>query len=325
MIRFAHFINLIFITLLIRSGIEILSALPKLYWHDHATPGTEWIKFTKKRFPPDLKNRVWISLEEEESFSSWIALPGHKNLGMGRHWHFFSIIFWIINGAAYYILLFTSNEWTRLIPTSWTIIPQAFHTAMMYASFHFPPVGNPYNPVQELTYFGVVFLLGPFMIATGAAMSPAIGARFPRYPRIFRGRQVARSLHFLGMIAFVLFIIVHIAMVIVERFPDNMGNIFFGKGTSLGIAIGIFALFVLVVVAVHVWATGISLKRPRLVQNKLGAVIEPIRHALFGRIVPRPYFSKSEVTPFFRANGYPPDTKEYKDLLDNNFVNWKLK
>ena len=114
------------------------------------------------------------------------------------------------------------------------------------------------------------------MIATGAAMSPAIGSRFPRYPRIFRGRQVARSLHFLGMIAFLLFIVVHIAMIIVERFPDNMGNIFFGKETSLGIAIGIFALFVLVVVAVHVWATGISLKRPRLVQNKLGAIIEPI-------------------------------------------------
>jgi thiosulfate reductase cytochrome b subunit len=70
---------------------------------------------------------MWISLEEEESFSSWIALPGHKNLGMGRHWHFFSIIFWIINGAAYYILLFTSNEWARLIPTSWTIIPQAYY------------------------------------------------------------------------------------------------------------------------------------------------------------------------------------------------------
>ena len=28
-LRFAHFINIIFITLLIRSGIEILSALPK--------------------------------------------------------------------------------------------------------------------------------------------------------------------------------------------------------------------------------------------------------------------------------------------------------
>ena len=52
------------------------------------------------------------------------------------------------------------------------------------------------------------------MIATGAAMSPAIDARLPWYPKIFRGRQVARSLHFLGMVAFVLFIIVHIAMVI---------------------------------------------------------------------------------------------------------------
>ena len=150
------------------------------------------------------------------------------------------------------------------------------------------------------------------MIATGAAMSPAIDARFPRYPRIFRGRQVARSLHFLGMIAFVLFIIVHITMVIVERFPDNMGNIFLGKGTSLGIAIGIFALFVLVVVVVHVWATGISLKNPRLVQTKLGAVIELARHALFSKVISRQQYSKSDVTPFFRANGYPPDTKEYK-------------
>jgi sulfoxide reductase catalytic subunit YedY len=321
-IRFAHFINLIFITLLIRSGIEILSAFPKLYWNDHAIPGSEWIKFTKRKIP---KDRLWIGLEEEESFSSWIALPGHKNLGLGRHWHFFSIIFWIANGAAYYILLFTSNEWQRLIPTSWSIIPQAFHAAMMYASFHFPPVGNPYNPLQQLTYFAVVFLLGPFMIATGAAMSPAIDARFPWYPRIFRGRQVARSLHFLGMVAFVLFIIVHIAMVIVERFPDNMGNIFLGKETSLGIAIGIFALFVLVVVAIHVWATGISLRNPRLMQHVLGAVVQRARMALFHRLESRQQYSKSDVSPFFRVNGYPPDTEEYKDLLKNNFDDWKLK
>lgn len=89
-IRFAHFINIIFITLLIRSGIEILSALPKMYFNDHARPGTEWIKFTKKKMPQD---RLWISLEEEESFPSLVALPGHKNLGLGRHWHFFLSFF----------------------------------------------------------------------------------------------------------------------------------------------------------------------------------------------------------------------------------------
>jgi methionine sulfoxide reductase catalytic subunit len=129
-------------------------------------------------------------------------LPGHKNLGMGRHWHFFSIIFWIANGAAYYILLFTSNEWQRLIPTSWSIFPNALHDMMLYATFHFNLPGNPYDSIQQLAYFAVVFILGPFQIATGAAMSPAIDARFPWYPKIFRGRQVARSLHFLGCVSF---------------------------------------------------------------------------------------------------------------------------
>jgi len=78
-------------------------------------------------------------------------------------------------------------------------------------------------------------------------------------------------------------------------------------------------------VAIHVWATGISLKNPRFVQNKLGAVIEIVRHSLFSRVISRQQYSKSDVTPFFRANGYPPDTREYKDLLENNFVNWRLK
>src|ERR687887_1138818 len=259
-LRFAHFINLIFIILLIRSGIEILSSLPKLYLNDDAKPGSEWIKFTKKKMPQD---RLWTSLDEEESFPSLVALPGHKNLGLGRHWHFFSIIFWIANGAAYYILLFTSDEWQRLIPSSWSIIPQAFHDAILYASFHFPPAGHPYNAIQQLTYFVVVFFLGPFMIATGAAMSPAIDARFPRYPKIFRGRQAARSLHFLGMIAFVLFIIVHLTMVTAERFSENMGNIVLGHAVSFGIAAGLFALFVIAVVVVNLWATGTSLRNPR--------------------------------------------------------------
>ncbi|HET7390936.1 MAG TPA: molybdopterin-dependent oxidoreductase [Nitrososphaeraceae archaeon] len=320
-IRFAHFINIIFITLLIRSGIEILSALPKLYSNDHAKPGTEWIKFTRKKMPQD---RLWISLEEEESFPSLVALPGHRNLGLGRHWHFFSIVFWIANGAAYYILLFTSNEWQRLIPTSWDIFPQAIHTALMYATFHFPPPGNPYNPIQQLSYFAVVFLLGPFMIATGAAMSPAIDARFPRYPRIFRGRQVARSLHFLGMVAFVLFIIVHLTMVMIERFSDNMGNIVLGHATSFGVAAGLFALFVIAVVVVNVWATGVSLRKPRIIQNALDVVLVPAKWILFHKTISRQQIPKSMVSLFFRVNGYPPDTQEYKELLKKDFANWKL-
>jgi sulfoxide reductase catalytic subunit YedY len=324
-LRFAHFINLIFITLLIRSGIEILGALPKLYFNDDARPGSEWIKFTRKKMP---KDKLWTSLDEEESLSSWIALPGHKNLGLARHWHFFSMIFWFANGVAYYILLFTSGEWTHLIPVSWNIFPEAVKAAMTYATFHFPPPGDPYNPLQQLTYFGVIFLLGPFMILTGAAMSPAIAAQFPRFQKVFRGRQTARSLHFLGLFAFILFIIVHIIMVTVERFPENMGNIVLGnggEGTSLGLAVGLFALLVVTVVIVHVWATGISLKRPRLTQNILDRIIMPTKQVLLSKAKSKQQFSRSEISPFFRVNGLPPDTKEYKELVEKNFANYSLK
>ncbi|HET8792984.1 MAG TPA: molybdopterin-dependent oxidoreductase [Nitrososphaeraceae archaeon] len=323
-IRFAHFINIIFITMLIRSGIEILSSLPKLYWKDDATPSTEWIKFTKKKDPP--KDKLWISLEEEEDFSPLLALPGHKNLGLGRHWHFFSAIFWGLNGLIYYILLFTSNEWSRLIPTSIDIIPQAIQTALTYVTFNFPPPGNPYNPLQQLMYFGIVFLLGPFMVMTGAAMSPSISARFPRYPKIFGGRQAARSLHFLGNVAFILFIIIHVSMVVIEHFPENIGQIILGYPlSSWSTAIGLFALYIIVIAIIHIWITRISLNNPRIVQNSLDMIVNNIKYLFFRQMVSKQRFTRSDISPFFRVNGYPPDTKEYHDLYDNNFKEYKLK
>ena len=36
-LRLTHYINFLFLTLLIRSGIQILSDHPKLYWNKHCT------------------------------------------------------------------------------------------------------------------------------------------------------------------------------------------------------------------------------------------------------------------------------------------------
>jgi methionine sulfoxide reductase catalytic subunit len=127
-LRFVHFINLIFITLLIISGIEILSSLPKLYFNDYARSGSEWIKFTRKQMPED---RMWISLDEEEEIIFFLdCFAKTQELGLRRRWHFFSANFLDSNGAAYYILLFTSDEWQRFIPTSWNIFRQVFHISL---------------------------------------------------------------------------------------------------------------------------------------------------------------------------------------------------
>ncbi len=50
-------------------------------------------------------------------------------------------------------------------------------------TFNLPPLlpGEPLDAMQKLAYAGVVFVLAPFQILTGAAQSPAIEARFPWY------------------------------------------------------------------------------------------------------------------------------------------------
>jgi methionine sulfoxide reductase catalytic subunit len=40
-IRATHWINVLFIGFMIRAGIQILAAYPRLYWNVHCTPGTE--------------------------------------------------------------------------------------------------------------------------------------------------------------------------------------------------------------------------------------------------------------------------------------------
>ena len=308
---------------MIRSGIEILSAHPKLYTNDNAIDGKEWIKFSRKKMP---KDKLWTSTDEETKFSSWIALPGRSNLGLGRHWHFFSIIFWVGNGVAYYILLFATGLWTTLIPTSWSFFPEAFKTMISMAGGHLPPPGTPFDPAQQLAYAGVLFILGPLMLLTGAAMSPAMDARFTWYPKIFGGRQRARSIHFLCLIGFILFIIMHITLVVVDNFQANMANIILGGGEfTLMVATIFFLLYFAIVIVIHAWATEYSLRRPRKIQVGLGKVIEPVKHALFGKVVSRQNLKESQISPYFRVNGRPPETDEYRTLEEDGFSSWRLR
>jgi methionine sulfoxide reductase catalytic subunit len=152
-LRVTHFFNFLFLSLLVRSGLEILSAHPRLYWNDRCTPGTEWLKFTKKQQTSD---QLWAASDEETSFPSAIALPGHDNLGLGRHWHFLADFLWLATGLVYVATLFITPEWRRLIPTSWQILPDAWHAMRSYLSFHVVETPGGYNALQQLSYAAVI-------------------------------------------------------------------------------------------------------------------------------------------------------------------------
>lgn len=321
-LRLTHFVNFLFMTLLIRSGIQILFAHPKLYWRDDCLPGSEWLKFTRKQMPRDT---LWTSMDEEEPAPAGLALPGGRTLGLGRHWHYVSVLGWVLSGGLYVLLLFATGEWRRLLPTSWGIVPEAWHTFVTYAHLRLPAETGHYNALQQLSYAGVVFVLAPLQILTGAAMSPALDARFPRYTRLFGSRQGARSLHFIGLVLFCVFLVIHVTEVVLHGFGREMANIVLGgpqvddtltyvlSATGLG-----------VVLLVNVWATRASHARPTRIQELLGRVFYPVRHVFLYRLSSRQNMRHQDISPYFRVNGRPPTTPEYERLQAERFTGWRL-
>lgn len=323
-LRIDHWLNVLFLTLLLRSGVEILSTHPKLYWHADSAPGTEWARFTRKVMPTD---KLYDTLDEEEDYSPLIALPGHKALGMGRHWHFAAVIGWILLGTSYYILLFVTGQWHRYWPYSWSIFAEAWNDIVTYASFNLPPLlpGEPLDAIQKLTYAAVIFVLAPFQILTGAAQSPAIEARFPRYVRLFGGRQAARSLHFLGLVAFVVFIAIHLAMVFCWGWGRLTALMIFGSVRNADWATGLSLLIIAAIVAVHIAATVWSRRSPSSVRRVLGALISVPREDLLRRLDSRQNYPVRMLSTEHRVNGKPPTAEYYKVMAVHNFVDWRLR
>lgn len=321
-LRVTHFLNFIFITFLMRSGIEILSAHPKLYGNDHCQPGSEWLKFTRRQQPG---KGLWTSSDEEESFSSWVALPGHRHLGLGRLWHFFSVAFWILTGLVYVVLLSATGESSRLVPNSWAIVPQAGRALMSYLSLHIVE-STRYNALQQLAYAAVVFLLSPLAIATGAAMSPAVAGRFPWYTKLFGGRQKARSLHFLCLVGFAVFLVLHLSLVAAHGLSREFSLIVLGadavRDHRLALILG--GLGIAITIGLHAAATHWSLRWPRQVQRSLDGLIDPVRQVLLRRLTSRQSYAYAEISPYFRVNGRPPTDPGYAAFVRGNFAEWAL-
>jgi thiosulfate reductase cytochrome b subunit len=255
-------VNFLFLALLVRSGLQILMDHPRLYWNVHCTPGTEWLRLTPIKVP---KDRVWTAKDDSRYLSPWIGLPGYRHtIGMARHWHFLSVLFWVGNGLVFVTLLFATGQWGRLVPNSWQIVPDAWAVFVHYVTLHLPPEPNSlyhYNTLQQLAYFGVVFVLAPLAILTGPSMSPALTNRFKWYPQLPGNRQIGRSLHFLVMCAFVIFLIGHVTLVARTGLVRNMNHIVVGTdNTSLtGVYVGLLGLGVIAVLNALAKKTQITL------------------------------------------------------------------
>ena len=89
-----------------------------------------------------------------------------------------------------------------------------------------------YNVVQRTAYLIVIFVLFPLVIWTGLALSPAFNSAFPVAVNVLGGRQSARTLHFFVSVSLLLFLIIHVAMVVLAGFTNRMRAMITGTMTT---------------------------------------------------------------------------------------------
>lgn len=326
-LRVEHFLNIVFISFLVRSGIELLGTYPKLYRSQHTVAGTAWSQFTIQRAP---KHKYYTVGGEYEDYSSRIALPGRGLLGLGRYWHFITATGFVASWAIYFVLLVFTGQWRRYVPTSLDTFAQAGHDMLSYLAFTVPQAaeGMPFNAIQQLSYGFVILVLTPLVIITGAFQSPAIANHFSRLTRAMGGHQVIRTVHFLCLIGYVGFFVIHVAMVVVHGYAHETAKMVFGD-SELPVAGGIiFSISLVIVVALHVVATRWTLDNGRAVEKLHNVIVRPWSNLLY-RLPARMHYDRSNVTgkevgltnttQNFRGSGRPPETEEYLALMANGY------
>jgi DMSO/TMAO reductase YedYZ molybdopterin-dependent catalytic subunit/thiosulfate reductase cytochrome b subunit len=319
-----HFFNLFLMTFIIRSGIQILTDHPRLYFSRNSTPGKdEWLRVSQP--VPDIP--LWTAKDDSVGLPRHFGLPGLRHsIGLSRWWHLGADMLWLLNGAVFYVLLFTTGQWRHLVPTSWDVFPNAATVAIRYLSLDWPKDNTwvAYNSLQLLAYFTTVFIAAPAAFLTGLGMGPALSIRLTVISKRL-SIQLARSLHFLILVYFILFIVVHVTLVFTTGALRNLNHMFAARDDNSWVGFWFFAAAMVVTAIGWVAATPFTFRHPRVVQRVGYALVGPLQW-LLGFANPKPgAFKEKHISPYFWHNGIYPETVEYKQLEKNNFVDWRLR
>ncbi|GAC1336082.1 MAG: cytochrome b/b6 domain-containing protein [Beijerinckiaceae bacterium] len=248
-IRLTHWINALCFILLLLSGYQIFNAHPALYWGNASNFDNPllWMTATNSAFsePKGVTTILGHNFDTtgvfglsagadarpaQRGFPMWLTIPSTQDLAVGRRWHFFFAWLFVLNGLVYILFGLVSGQLRWRVLPSRDQIRDFWGSAREHLTLHFPQgdEAKRYNVIQKLTYLVVIFILLPLQIIAGIAMSPGMDATFPWLLTVLGGRQSARTIHFVVAHLLVLFLLVHVFMVIVSGFWNNMRSMVTG-------------------------------------------------------------------------------------------------
>jgi thiosulfate reductase cytochrome b subunit len=235
--RITHWINVLAISLLLMSGLQIFNAHPRLYWGQFgADADRPFIELTAdmdaagdlvgltRIGPLTLQTTGVLGASKgangeigPRGFPAWLTLPSYQDLATGRRWHFFAAWLLVANGAIYLAYGVFSGHFRRDLALSRAEVAPRHILQDIWDHLRLKhPTGEAakrYNTLQKFAYLSVVFGVLPLIVATGLTMSPGVDAALPFLLDLFGGRQSARTLHFICANLIVLFVIVHVVEV----------------------------------------------------------------------------------------------------------------
>jgi thiosulfate reductase cytochrome b subunit len=221
-----HFLNAFFILFVIRTGWQIRTG---------GRPSAFWTR----------------------SNTGLLRTPNPPiRIGLNTWFHLTITALWVLNGAVFYVLIFSTGEWKRLVPVSWDVFPHAVSAGIQYASLEWPVVNGwvNYNGLQLLTYFITVFVAAPIAVLTGLRVSPGFAARLRPLDRVFPIR-IARTIHFWTMLWFVGFIVVHLTLVLATGALRNLNHMYAVRDDQGWIGFLFFAGAIVLMIVAWIAAT----------------------------------------------------------------------
>jgi thiosulfate reductase cytochrome b subunit len=253
-VRLTHWINLLCVTLLLMSGLQLFNYHPALYWGNYGYRGVPSVISIDSSIDPASGETVGVTRIGDVSFvttgvlgvsydpqrgmvrrafPSWLTLPGEPSLALARDWHFLMAWLFVANGAVYLLFGLVSGHFRRdLAPAADQLrVRHILADAWDHVRLRMPrgAADRRYNVLQKLVYLTVVFLLLPVMVLSGLTMSPAVTAAVPGLFDLFGGRQSARTIHFLVADLLVLFVLVHVAEMLLAGAFNGMRSMITGR------------------------------------------------------------------------------------------------
>jgi thiosulfate reductase cytochrome b subunit len=272
-LRWQHFLNAIFLVPIVRAGLQLWAGRPRAYWRTPATPGDDWVRIQRTIPAVD----PWPMRDDAVALHPLVGLPGPKRTGgLARWWHLSVTLLWVLNGVVFYVLIFATGQWMRIVPTSWDVFPHALSAIIQYASLDFPTQDSwvAYNGIQLLTYFITVFVAAPLAVITGIMHSPRVTRRTAG-SRLFNG-EVIRSVHLIVLGWFIVFAIAHVSLVLVTGAFENLNHITVGTTDSGPAGVILFAIFVLVGAVAWALLSPLTSKYPNAVEKAATRLLGPL-------------------------------------------------